>query len=102
MPELTAKRVHNICNDCLAGVPPGSRPGIILIKGIVYDYCFDSKKLEKHKEEITKMLDELSTDFRKDGGGGMSFLQACVDKNGHQWGEHQNIEQLFCLGIAGN
>ena len=33
-------------------------------------------------------------------GGGWSFLQACVDKNGNHWGEHSNMEELFCLGIA--
>jgi hypothetical protein len=32
--------------------------------------------------------------------GGATFLNACVDKNGTQWGEHRNIDQLLCLGIA--
>ncbi len=47
------------------------------------------------------MLDELPDSFKKSGGGGMSFQNACVDKQGNQWTDfHQRMEQLFQLGIG--
>ena len=47
------------------------------------------------------MLAELSDDFKTSGGGGMSFLNACMDKHGNQWtGMHLRQEQLVQLGIA--
>jgi hypothetical protein len=46
------------------------------------------------------LLNELPSSFKKDIGGGWSFLQACETKDGVQWGEHRNMEQLFVLGMA--
>ncbi len=34
--------------------------------------------------------------------GGWTFLNLCNDKNGNQWGEHRNMEELVCLSIALN
>jgi hypothetical protein len=53
-----------------------------------------------HKK-IETMLDELPDEFKKTGGGGMSFLNACNDKHGNQWTDlHQRMEQLFQLDIG--
>ncbi len=68
--------------------------------GIVSNVGFHPERLESHKEEIKSMLDCLPEAFHKDTGGGTSFLNACMDKDNHQWGEHQNMEQLFQLGNA--
>ncbi len=47
------------------------------------------------------MLQELPDDLQSDKGGGMSFLNDCNDKNGHQWtGLHLRMGQLFQLGIG--
>lgn len=47
------------------------------------------------------MLSELPKEFKKESGGGMSFLNACNTSKGEQWtGEHAKMEQLFALGIA--
>ncbi|NCP46899.1 hypothetical protein COT86_02060 [Candidatus Collierbacteria bacterium CG10_big_fil_rev_8_21_14_0_10_43_36] len=62
---------------------------------------FNPDRLNSHKAEIEAMLDELPDEFKKSGGGGMSFLNACNDKHGNQWTNfHQTMEQLFQLGIA--
>lgn len=62
---------------------------------------FDPDRLAENHDEIVAMLDGLSTDFKRSGGGGMSFLNACMDANGEQWtGFHQTQERLFLLGMG--
>ena len=69
--------------------------------GIRGRYYFDKDLLEKNKSNIYEMLMELPTTFRSSDGGGWSFLNACMDKDGNQWtGLHTVMEQLFVLGIA--
>jgi hypothetical protein len=51
--------------------------------------------------EIRAMLAELPDQYRKSGGGGWSFLNACDDRHGTQWtGFHRTMEHLFMLGLA--
>ena len=39
--------------------------------------------------------------LEKDNGGGWSFLNMCVDKDGNQWtGFHEIVDKLLMLGIA--
>ena len=61
---------------------------------------FHGGRLASHRQEIHDLLNELPGTFMIEDGGGWSFLNACVDKNGRQWGEHRNIEQLLLLGLA--
>jgi len=104
--ELTAEKVEEIFVDCLfkdheiIEGKPVVEP--VVANGISQNFGFHPERLDKHKNEIIELLQELPTTFFQSGGGGWSFLNACNDKNGHQWGEHRNIEQLFCLGIGLN
>lgn len=59
-----------------------------------------SSDTEKNKTALTEMLGELDDSFKVSGGGGMSFLQAGMDKHGNHWAEHPTMEALFCLGIG--
>jgi hypothetical protein len=71
------------------------------VQGIMNRFIFNKDRLEQHRAEITDMLLQLPDDFMKSKGGGMSFLQACVDKNGEQWtGLHLVMDQLLTLGQA--
>jgi len=98
---LDADRVKEIFGDCLfregedtSAHVPGE--GIITLS-----FGFHLDRLEKHRNEIHDMLNELPDSFKATGGGGMSFLNACEDKHGNQWtGFHQHMEQLFVLGNA--
>ena len=87
---IDANRVRELFLKCL------SEDGV-MVEGIMGKYGL---AVEDHVEEISGMLKELPDDFQADGGGGMSFLNACMTKDGEHWGEHQTMEQLFCLGIA--
>jgi hypothetical protein len=78
--------------------------GIKMTRGILSVYVFDEFKLDAHRNDILEMLSELPGEFihvDQGGGGGWSFLNACMTASGEQWtGLHQQMEALFCLGMA--
>ena len=96
---LDPQRVEAIFLDCLfqEGEDVSNR---VEAEGMA-TVGFHPGRLEGHKAEIEALLDELPDEFKQSGGGGMSFLNACMDRHGNQWtGLHQRMEQLFLLGIA--
>jgi len=97
--KLTSEKVTEIFLDCRS-----ENPRHPVTTGIVHSVKFDPAKLEKHRTAIGELLQELPVEFRPKavgGGDGWSFLQACDDKDGHQWtGMHMVMEQLFLLGFA--
>ena len=104
---LTAETVHKIFMDCLFAdeeikhLRPDQAPeGALIVTGLTIKAGFNPKKIEKYKQEILTLLDELPGPFKKNEGGGYSFLGACEDKHGHQWGEHNDMQKLFILGMA--
>ena len=97
---LNAERVNEVFLDCLFREGEDTSKHI-KAEGITTTAGFHPERLNSHKAEIEAMLDELPNEFQKQGGGGMSFLEACNDKHGEQWtGLHCVMEQLFQLGIA--
>ncbi len=97
---LDPERVNAIFIDCLFrdGEDTSNH---IKAEGIVSNVGFHPERLQSHRAEIEAMLDELPDKFKKSGGGGWSFLNACNDKHGNLWtGLHLRMEQLFLLGIG--
>lgn len=94
MPKLTAEAVGAIYSDCVPG--EDFEGDVQTVAGIKNEFRFDPAKIAAHKAEIKALLDELPPEFKD----GMTFLNACVDKNGEQWGEHVHVECLFALGMA--
>ena len=101
---ISAKRVEEIFTDCLFKEDEliDGKPVVepVVIEGIANNLGFHPQRLESHRDEVKSILLELPEMFFKSKGGGWSFLQACVDRSGYQWGEHMNMEQLFSLGIG--
>ena len=102
--KLEAQAVEAIMMDCLYREdevvncqPP---EGHVMVDGIVARFAFHPGRLQQHKQTICLLLAELPIEFHKNTGGGWSFLNACFDKTGRQWGEHRNMEQLVVLGLA--
>lgn len=91
-----AKRVRELMKKTLAGENDES----LKVEGLVNNFAFDVGKIDENKSAIEDLLQLMPENFRKDVGGGWSFLQLCVDNNGEQWGEHPDMEALVCLGIA--
>jgi len=102
--ENKSTKVHELVKKCLykdeeifGGKPP---EGHILVEGIVNKFAFHPGRIATHKEEIRALLNEMPDDFHKHKGGGMSFLNLCMDKHGAHWAEHPTMGSLVCLGIA--
>lgn len=98
--KLDSQRVEVIFLDCLFREGEDTSKHV-KAEGITSNVGFHPERIAGHKAEISALLDELPDEFKKTGGGGMSFLKACNDKHGNQWtGLHKRMEQLFQLGIS--
>lgn len=91
-----AKKVNDLMLDCLNG----KEEGALVVKGIVRTFGFSPEKIAAHKEEIRALLAAMPDEFQQDKGGGMSFLNLCMDRDGEQWAEHPTMEALVALGEA--
>ena len=99
MNQLTADLVRSTFVDCLFRDGEDTS-NYVSVPGIVTNVGFHPDRLRSHKAVIDAMLDELPEQFHEGHGDGWSFLQACNDRHGRQWGEHHDMEQLFQLGIG--
>lgn len=103
--KLTADRVRELMGRALfkdderdpAGIVPQDA---VLVEGVTRTFGFHPGRLAEIKPDVDALLAELPEQFQGGKGGGWSFLNACMDRNDHQWGEHQDIEALVCLGIG--
>jgi hypothetical protein len=96
---LNVDNVNEIFEDCLFQDGEDTT-GYISAEGIFSTFGFHPDRLESHRQDIEEMLAQLPDSFQEASGGGMTFLNACLDKAGNQWGDHIHMEQLFCLGIG--
>ena len=97
---LTPKHVEAVFMACLFKEDENTN-GHIVAEGIVRTVGFHPGRIEEHRQEIHDMLAELPDEFKVSGGGGYSFLNACMNKHGNQWTDlHLIQEQLIQLGIA--
>lgn len=102
--ENIADKVHAIIMDSLyktEEVPDGLPPAdAVIAEGIRGKMGFHPGRLESHRAEVVAILREMPETFHKGTGGGYSFLGLCEDKNGAQWGEHTNMDELCVLAIG--
>ncbi len=102
--KLEAEAVGKILKDCLfkSDEIKDGAPTMAFVQsnGVTTNFGFHKERLESHRQEIKELLAELPDQFDIHKGGGWSFLNACMDKHGTQWGEHMNIQELMCLGQA--
>lgn len=98
--ELTDDNVQNVFIDCLFNEDENT-DDMIKVEGIINIFGFHPKRLESHRDDVMSMLKQLPEEFMASTGGGWSFLNACMRKDGVQWtGLHRSQEQLFVLGIG--
>jgi len=95
--KLTSENVSRIVSDCLFRTGEDTS-NAEMVQGFRHKFGFNPEKLEKNQSTIMGFLNQLADEFKD--GGGWSFLQACMDKEGEQWGEHSNVDELICLGMA--
>lgn len=92
--ELEAAFISCLYND------DESIEGHVAVEGITARYGLHPERLEATREQVKGWLAQLPETFHKNGGGGWSFLNACMTRNDEHWGEHRNMEQLFVLGMG--
>jgi len=98
--KLTSENVHETFMDCLFK-DGESTENHVVSRGVMNNVGFHPQRLEKHRHIIAEMCEELSDEFKEKGGGGMSFLNMCIDRNGRQWADlHQTMDELITLGMA--
>ncbi len=73
---------------------------LVAVQGVLNNFVFHRERLESHREAVYQLLEELPDNFRQSVGGGWSFLNMCVDRDGNHWAEHVNVEQLIVLGVG--
>ena len=93
--ELSTENVKIIFEKCVDDSDSG-----VVFSGPVHEYMLSEEKLKEEEDNIYSMLKQLPDEFMRNSGGGMSFLNACVRKDGVQWGEHYVIEMLLILGFG--
>mgnify|MGYP000163782152 CR=1 FL=1 len=94
------KRIKDLFMSCLFkdGEPTDKA---VMVEGITMNVGFNPDRLAESKEQIRAVAAEIvSDDFIRGKGGGMSFLRLCETRNGDQWGEHVNCQELMLLCIA--
>jgi hypothetical protein len=98
--KLTAENVHTTFMKCLFSEGE-STENYVLGEGCITKVGFHPERLKSNETNISEMLNQLPDEFKKIGGGGMSFLNMCNDKDGNQWSDlHQTMDELVTMGIA--
>ncbi len=98
--KLTAEKVNETFLKCLFKDGENTENHIIG-EGVMSKVGFNPERLKENEPLILEMLNDLPDSFKKDGGGGMSFVNMCQDKNGNQWADmHKTMDELVCLGNA--
>lgn len=94
---LTAEAVHDLAMDCLYSDGEDTSDAVI-VRGVTMTVGFDPIRIRARTEDIRALLGELPIAFQ--GKDGDSFLNACVRRDGTQWGEHRDVQALMLLGLA--
>jgi hypothetical protein len=97
--ELNSEIVEKIFKDCLFS-PEEDCTKAVEVQGISEIFLFHSDRLENYQQMIWELLDQLPHTFKEKGGGGWTFLKACLNKDGILWGQQNHADQLLSLGIA--
>lgn len=97
---IDPNRVTEILVSCLfqedevVDGKPTSEP--VYAHGVMNNMGFHAERLKSFEGEINGLLDQLPPSFYV----GDSFLHMCLDKEGNQWGEQNNVDELCLLGNA--
>lgn len=99
--DLTSENVEAIFLDSLATSidPPSS---IIVADGVTRSVRFQGERLYAHVSDIELMLSHVSSFFYDDRGGGHTYLELGLLRDGSRWGTRRDADRLFTLGLALN
>lgn len=86
----------------LKDVPRDQWPAdAVVVEAVANTYVFRSDRLRAVRPELLAVLREVAVDpFLKGGGGGWSFVNLAVDREGTLWANHRTLEALCALAIG--
>ena len=103
---ISCKKINEVLLDCLLkpdemeNGKPKDGTDWKEVNSVMLRVGFSKIRLDKHRDVITEMLNSMPDAFKASAGGGMSFLNMCMDNKGNHWGEHNNMDELIALGIG--
>lgn len=104
MTELTAKRTEELLKSCLFTDEEVKDQDLldrmVKVEGVVNQFGLHPDRLEKTRDQVVQLIDKLDAKFLAEGGGGYTFLSLPFDRDGKQWGEQRNAEQLYVLAAG--
>ncbi len=77
-------------------------PAAVIVEGITSTFYLNSQRLNEKKDQVVKWLAEFEDGFMKGEGGGHTFLRLCRTKDGAQWGEQKDCQNILVLAIGLN
>lgn len=96
-----AEKIQEIILECLFKDGEDTSKAVC-VDGIVQKLGFHPERLEKHRPDVKELLTGLHESFYKNIGGGMTFMNLCVDASDDLWGSQRDAESLVLLGLALN
>lgn len=97
--ELTSENVQTLFKSCLFDRAEDAID-YVEASGAMMRVGFNPERLKEKRQEIEELLNQLPDEFKKSKGGGWTFLNACYTSSGNLWGQHENVDQLLCLGLG--
>ena len=102
---IKVERINEILKDCLFRPDELNEAGGLddmslaaLVEGVTVSVGLNKERLETYRDEVQEMVDQLPDSFRTENGD--SFVNMCVTKDGAQWGEHPNMQELMFLSVG--
>lgn len=98
--KLSSENVNEVFRDCLFRDDEDTS-NHLKVESVQMQIGFNPERLKENEDNIISMLECLPETFKKTGGGGMTFLNMCEDREGNQWASlHRTMDELVALGIG--
>ena len=106
---IDAQEISRALMDCLhtdeeaAACAPAMPEDAVRVEVVMHTFIFHPARLESHRAQVIEWIRRLPVEFlaERDGGkGGWSFLRLAFDRQGNQWGEHLNCDELLALAFG--
>lgn len=96
---ISAERIHEIFHDCL--FREGEPHEVFLpARGLTMNVGLHPQRTESYADEIHSILLNLPDEFQEKSGGGYTFMNMVLDKDGNHCMEQMTAQELLMLGLA--
>jgi hypothetical protein len=93
---LSSQTIDDLMHDCLTEDSDG-----LTVEGVVNNYVLDKKALETHREDLKALAAQLPLEFHMSTGGGWSFRNLCMNREGVQWTSFHHVQEALCVLLIG-